>query len=343
MNPKNLNAIKIPKVLKEKLSNKKIIQLFNIFEKDFDIHESCNIAVSGGPDSLALAFLTKIYAIKNKINFKYFIVDHKLRKESTEEAKKVKKILNNYNIKSEILTWHGKKPTKNIQSLARKKRYDLLFSKCKQLKVNNLVIGHHLDDLFENFFIRMIRGSGLKGLVSLEKKTISNNINLIRPLLNFDKKDLEFISKHVFNFFINDPSNNDIKYTRIRIRKLINEFKYNGLDKDKLFLTLKNLKKSNQALSFYVEKNIKLNSFFNKNKPELILNEIFFNQPYEVVFRSISDSIRLVGNKYHAVRGKKIDYILEKIKDKSFKKETLGGCVIKKVNQTVIITKEYQF
>ena len=60
MNPKNLNAIKIPKVLKEKLSNKKIIQLFNIFEKDFDIHESCTIAVSGGPDSLALAFLTKI-------------------------------------------------------------------------------------------------------------------------------------------------------------------------------------------------------------------------------------------------------------------------------------------
>ena len=234
----------------------------------------------------------------------------------------------------------GKKPKKNVQSLARKKRYQLLFSKCKQLKIVNLVIGHHSEDLFENFFIRMIRGSGLKGLVSLEKKTTLDTINLIRPLLNFNKKDLEFISNYVFNFFIKDPSNQDVNYKRIKIRKLINEFKDAGLDKAKLFLTIKNLKKSNQAISSYVEKNKKLNSFFYKDKKELVLNESFFNHPYEIVFRSISDSIGLVGGKYNAVRGKKIDYILDKISQNSLKKETLGGCFIKKVNQTVIISKE---
>ena len=121
MSLKNLSAIKIPRILKEKLSNKKISRLLNIFEKDFDVHENFMVAVSGGPDSLALAFLTKIYSIKNKINCKYYIVDHKLRNESTNEAKQVKKVLNNVNIKSEILTWHGKKPIKNIQALARKK------------------------------------------------------------------------------------------------------------------------------------------------------------------------------------------------------------------------------
>jgi len=340
MSPKNLNANKIPKILKKKLSNKKVTRLYKLFERDFDIKNSFAIAVSGGPDSLALAFLAKIYSLKNKVISKYFIVDHKLREESTDEAKQVKLTLNNFNIKSEILTWYGKKPTRNIQSLARKKRYDLLISKCKQANIKNLVIGHHSDDLFENFFIRMIRGSGLKGLVSLEKKTIMNEINLIRPLLNFNKKDLEFISDHVFSFFIKDPSNKDTKYTRIKIRELIDEFKNNGLDKAKLFLTLKNLKKSNQALSFYVENNKNLNSFFYKDKKELVLNKNFFNHPYEVVFRSISDCIRLVGNKYNAARGKKIDYILEKIRHKNLKKETLGGCVIKKVNQTVIISKE---
>ena len=65
----------------------------------------------------------------------------------------------------------GKKPTKNIQSIARKKRYELLFSSCKKFKINNILIGHHQDDLFENFFIRILRGSGLKGLVSFDKKT----------------------------------------------------------------------------------------------------------------------------------------------------------------------------
>jgi tRNA(Ile)-lysidine synthase len=341
MSLKNLNAIKIHKNLKSKLSNKKILKLFNTFEKDFNIQKRFIVAVSGGPDSLALAFLTKLYSVKHKLQCKYFIVDHKLREESTSEAIKVKKILNTYNIKSEILTWYGKKPTKNIQSQARKKRYNLLFSKCKKLKISNLVIGHHLDDLFENFFIRMIRGSGLKGLVSLEKNTKIASINLIRPLLDFEKKDLEFISKYVFNFFVNDPSNKNIKFKRIKIRNIISEFKNNGLDKDKLFLTLKNLKKSNQALTFYIEQNKKLNSFLCKNNRELILNKFFFNHPYEVVFRSISDSLKIIGSKYNFTRGKKIDLILEKIKKNTLKKETLAGCVIKKVNQTVIITKEH--
>ena len=341
MSLKNLNAIKIHKNLKLKLSNKKIQKLFNTFEKNFNIQKKFIVAVSGGPDSLALAFLTKLYSVKYKLNCRYFIVDHRLRRESTNEANKVKKILNTFNIRSKILTWHGKKPTKNIQSQARKKRYDLLFLKCKQLKISNLVIGHHLDDLFENFFIRMVRGSGLKGLVSLEKNTKLASINLIRPLLDFEKKDLEFISNYVFNFFVNDPSNENTNFQRIKIRNIISQFKNNGLDKDKLFLTLKNLKKSNQALMFYIEQNKKLNSFLCKNNKELVLNENFFNHPYEVVFRSLSDSLKIIGNKYNFARGKKIDLIMDKIKKNTLKKETLAGCVIKKVNQTVIITKEY--
>ena len=341
MSLKNLNAIKIHKNLKSKLSNKKIQKLFNSFEKDFKLQKSYIVAVSGGPDSLALAFLTKIYSIKHKLKCRYFIVDHKLREESTSEAIKVKKILNTFNIKSEILTWYGKKPTNNIQSKARKKRYDLLFSKCKKLKISNLVIGHHLDDLFENFFIRMSRGSGLRGLVSLEKNTNLASINLIRPLLDFEKKDLEYISKYVFNFFVNDSSNNDTKFQRIKIRNIISEFRNNGLDKNKLFLTLKNLKRSNQAIAFYIEQNKKLNSFLSKNNREIILNKNFFNHPYEVVFRSLSDFLKIIGNKYNFSRGKKIDLILEKIKKNTLKKETLAGCVIKRVNQTVIITKEY--
>ena len=341
MSLKNLNAIKTPKNLRLRISNKKIQRLFNIFEQSFNIKEAFIVAVSGGPDSLALAFLTKIYSIKHNLNCRYFIVDHKLRTESTNEAKKVKKILNDFDIKAQILTWNGKKPSKNIQSIARKKRYDLLFLKCKQLKISNLIIGHHLDDLFENFFIRMIRGSGLKGLVSLEKNTKFASINLIRPLLDFKKNDLEFISNHVFNFFVNDPSNENTKFQRIKIRNIISQFKNNGLDKEKLFLTLKNLKKSNEALNFYVEQNKELNSFLYKKNKELVLNENFFNHPYEVVFRSLSDSLKIIGDKYNFSRGKKIDFILDKIKKNTLKKETLAGCVIKKTNQTVIITKEY--
>ena len=70
-----------------------------------------------------------------------------------------------------ILTWNGRKPTNNIQSVARDKRYGLLIKECKKFKINNILLGHHLGDVFENFFIRILRGSGLNGLISLDKKT----------------------------------------------------------------------------------------------------------------------------------------------------------------------------
>jgi len=343
MSLKNLSANKTLKSIANKLKNQRVHRLYKLFEKKFDIKDDFAVAVSGGPDSLALAFFTKIYSIKKKLRCKYLIVDHKLRKESTKEAKKVQKILKNLSISSEILTWRGKKPPKVTQSKARNKRYDLLYSKCKKLKIKNIILGHQIDDLFENFFIRMIRGSGLKGLVSFDMKTEINQMNLIRPLLGFDKKDLIFISSYIFNFFVSDPTNFNIQHSRIRIRKIITEFKNNGLNKDKLFLTIRNLKSSNEAISFYVKKNISLNTFFHKKRDELILNENFFNQPHEIVLRSLSELIKKIGKMQNLVRGKKIKAILIKYKENKLNKETLGGCIIKKVNQTVIMQKEKQF
>ena len=136
MNHKNLNVkIKIPKILKNNLENKRINQIYKKFEKSLNLNESFVVAVSGGPDSLALAFLAKIYSLKKKLVSKFFIVDHRLRPESTNEAKICKKYFKKYSINAEILTWKGKKPSKNIQSIARKKRYELLYNKCKKLKL----------------------------------------------------------------------------------------------------------------------------------------------------------------------------------------------------------------
>ena len=341
MSLKNLSVRKkIPKIYKSKILNQKVNKIFKKFEKSFKIDTDFIVAVSGGADSLALAFLTKVYALKKNLNPRYFIVDHKLRKESTYEAYKVKKILKSLKINSQVLTWKGKKPVSNIQSLARSKRYELLFLKCKKLKISNLVLGHHIDDVIENFFLRMARGSGLKGLVSLGTNTQIENINLIRPLIEFDKRDLIFLSKFIFNFYVDDPTNDDIKFNRIKVRNLIKRFEDFGLHKKKFQLTIENLKKSDQSIKFYVEKNKKENSIFNYRKNELILKDNFFDNSYEVIFRSLSDLIHLVGKKPNFVRGKKIENILNKIKEQKLRKETLGGCVIKMVNHTVILTKE---
>ena len=342
MSHKNLNVkIKIPKIFRDTLKNKKINAIYKRFEKSLDINDKFAVAVSGGPDSLALAFLAKVYSINKKIPSKFFIVDHKLRSESTDEAKTVSKVLKKIFVKSEILTWRGKKPLKNVQSKARIKRYELLTKNCEKFKITSILLGHHQDDLFENFFIRFSRGSGLKGLVSLDKKSKISNKNLIRPLINEKKEDLIHISKKVFNFYVQDPTNLDEKFQRIRIRKLINELKRDGLDKTKFLKTIKNLKSSNNVVDFYVQENIKKNAFFSKKKNNLILNKNFFKQPYEVIFRAFSDSLKIVGKKYHSVRGKKLDKIINQIEKNHLNKATLGGCVVEKVNQSVIISKEH--
>ena len=341
MSPKNLNVTnKIHRLLLNKLKDKKTFQIYERFEAYLNINENFIVAVSGGPDSLALSYLAKIYSIKKSLNVKYFIVDHKLRKDSTSEAQSVKKKLKEYLINLDILTWYGKKPKKNVQSVARDKRYKLLIDRAKKFKIKNILLGHHLDDLIENFFIRILRGSGLNGLVSLDKKTQNNQVNIIRPLLNFDKKDLIYISSYIFGSYVNDPSNKNDKFKRVKIRHFLKQLETEGLDKNKFFLTIKNLKFSNETIKFYTKKNLLENISFFKKKESVILKENFFKQSSEVVFRSLTEIIKLVGKKYYPVRGKKVDKIMGSINTKSSFKVTLGNCIIKKVNQTILISKE---
>ncbi len=341
MSPKNLNVSKkTHNFLLSKLKDRRILKIYKKFEGDLDIKKNFIVAVSGGPDSLALSFLAKIYSIKKSINVKYFIVDHKLRKNSTSEAEHVQKKLKNFSIKLNILTWRGLKPRKNIQSIARDKRYKLLTDIAKKYRIQNILLGHHLDDLFENFFIRILRGSGLQGLISLDRETQKNQINLIRPLIKIDKKDLIYISNYTFGSYIKDPSNEDDKFKRVKIRNFLKQLNLEGFDRKKFFLTIKNLKFANENIKFYTKKNLEENVTILKKKQNAILKEIFFSQSNEVVFRSLAEVIKIVGKKYYSVRGKKIDKIIHLIKSKSSFKVTLGGCIIKKVNETVILSKE---
>ena len=339
MSLKNLNASsKIHKYLLSKLRDKRIYKIYNKFENNLNLNHNFAVALSGGADSLALAFFSKIYSIKKSLKVKYFLVDHKLRDDSSVEALFVKNLLKDFSINLDILKWNGKKPKSNIQAVARKKRYNLLIDQSKKFKINHILFGHHEDDVFENFFIRLLRGSGLKGVISLDKITLINNVNILRPLIEVQKKDLIYISKKVFDKYVDDPSNKDEIFARVRIRNLIKNLEKEGLDKSKFKLSIKNLKSVDQSIQFFCEKNLRENSIISHNKA--VLNKEFFNFPQEVLFRSFSQILRLVGKQYFPPRGKKIFNILQNLENNTTLKSTLGNCVIKKINRTVIVFKE---
>jgi len=343
MNLKNLSAQnKNHKKILSYLNDKKILKTFKEFENSLNTKENLGVAVSGGPDSLALAFLAKCHSLKNKVKVKFFIVDHKLRKESSFEARTVKNILKKIDLDCKILPWNGRKPLKNIQAMARNKRYVLLAEACKKNNIEYLLLGHHAGDLLENFLIRLVRGSGLNGLISFSKKIKleEQKLNIARPLLDVEKKDLIYAAQKVFNFYIKDPSNVNEDFKRTRIRKLLQSLEKEGLDKKKLILTINNLKDSDRSIKFYLDRNLKENAIFLKKKNIYILNKVFFDQSHEIIFRSLTKIIQKLGKKYYPVRGKSINKLIEGINARSFLKVTLGGCFIDRVNETILISKE---
>ena len=86
---------------------------------------------------------------------------------------------------------------------------------------------------------------------------------------------------------------------------------------------------------------MKKNSIISKTNKSIVLNKNFFYQPQEIVFRSLSEVIRIIGKKYYPVRGKKIDNVIYQIKNNDSLKITLGKCILKKVNNTILVSKEH--
>ncbi len=327
----------------DKRNYKNIYSKFEIFLNKNKVN-SFVVAVSGGVDSLALVFLAKCYQLKNSSKIFFVHIDHSLRQSSSEEADFLNKNLKRFDIDCKIIKWKKSKKIQGSQANARKFRYKALQEFCKTNKIENIILAHHLDDLYENFFIRMIRGSGLKGLVSFSdsKSTSNEGITYLRPFLGYSKKILSKITNRIFGFNINDPSNYNPKYLRTRVRNIIKNFNQEGFDRKKFNLTINNLISSNNTINYYVSKNLLENSksFIFNNSNSVILKSEFFSHPREVVFRSLSNIILSLNNNYYPTRGKSLIKQIDLINNKKFRKTTIGGCIIERVQNSTIIYAE---
>ena len=331
---KKLLPTKDPKINKIYRRFKEIISK-KISKKSF------SIGVSGGPDSLCLAYMAKLYQKEFGNSVSVLIIDHKIRKESAYEALQVKQMLQKKNIRSKILRWTGSAPKSNIQQKARKARYSLVSDYCKKNNIEYFVTAHHQDDQIENFFIRLLRGSGLTGLSSMsDTYNYSNSLQIIRPFLNFPKNELIYTTKKFFKKYINDPSNKNEKFLRVRVRKYREDLDREGLDTKKIIKTINNLLVAKNALDFYKNKALRKHvNFISKNK--CIINfSLFKEEADEVIFKSISDIISLIAVKDYPPRSFKIVNLIDRAKGRKFKKCTLGGCIFEKKDGYFLISKE---
>jgi tRNA(Ile)-lysidine synthase len=321
------------------LEDKKINHIYFSFREkisSFIGKERFAIAVSGGSDSLALSVLAKLYSLENDNAFVSLIIDHKLRKESAEEARVTYKNLTQNKIKAKILTYQGEKFSSNIQKKARDLRYDLFHKYCAKNKIKFLILAHHQDDLIENFYIRLIRGSGIKGLTSLQNIfEYSKNFYLLRPLLNFNKQELLTVTKKSYSSWIEDPSNKNDKFLRVRIRKMQTKLQKEGFDPKRIIKTIDNLNTAKNSLDFYIFKSEKKYLNFYKEGYATLKSSIFNNEAQEVIFRVIIKAIHFVSGEYYPPRSDSLKGLMKNLLAKSFKSSTLGGCLIEK-NKNII-------
>ena len=123
---------------------------------------------------------------------------------------------------------------------------------------------------------------------------------------------------------------------------MINNLKKNGLDEKKFKMTFENLISSNNSIEFFVQKNISENSYISpsKNNNRALLTSKFFGSTDEIILRSFTKILQDISGRYFPARGKGVSRIINQIKQKSLTKTTLGGCVIEKIENSVVISKE---
>ena len=297
------------------------------------------VAVSGGPDSLALAALSKAYTYCYKSKFYYVLINHNIRRNSLQEAKKVKNLLQKKQINLKIIS-NKKKIEKNIQGEARNIRYELLSNFCLKNNIRSLITAHNLEDQVETFLIRLSRGSGLRGLSAMRPKSkISSKIDLYRPLLDTKKEFLIKISKKTFGNFIKDPSNKNLKYLRTKVRSLKKPLEKSGVEYEQIFKSIRNLSDSRDSLDDFLKK--EFSKIIKKKDSEILINlKKFKKHNNEIKMAIINASIKKLKKNYYDPRAKKVANLIRAIDKKGFKKSTLGGCIFFKKGINLCLKNE---
>ncbi len=179
------------------------------------------VAVSGGGDSMALCRLADVWCRRQCATFYALSVDHGLRPDSAADAARVGAWMAEREITHHVLPWRGEKPVSAIQARARQARYRLMTDWARARGVKHLLLAHQMEDQAETFLLRLERGSGLDGLAAMAPVTRLGSVRLLRPLLGVPRARLRATLEGLGQDWLEDPSNDDLRFARNRLRALL--------------------------------------------------------------------------------------------------------------------------
>ena len=213
------------------------------------------LAVSGGPDSIALMWLAARWrrALARGPRLIAVTVDHGLRSEAAREARDVKRLARTLDLPHRTVRWTGAKPKTGLPAAARAARYRLLAQAARASGATHILTAHTRDDQAETLLMRMVRGSGIAGLAAMARESKREGVLLARPFLSVSKSQLIATLKKAKIDFADDPTNRDLNFTRPRIRAVMPVLAAEGGDTRNLARLASRLARANAAVEVLVD------------------------------------------------------------------------------------------
>jgi tRNA(Ile)-lysidine synthase len=268
------------------------------------------IAVSGGPDSVALMWLAARWrrSLPRGPRLLAVTVDHGLRPEAAREARDVKELARALEIAHRTMKWTGAKPDTGVPAAARAARYRLLARAARGEGATHILTGHTLDDQAETVLMRLLRGSGIAGLSAMAHETGRAGVILVRPLLAVPKSRLVATLKRAGIGYADDPTNRDTAFTRPRLRALLPLLAAEGGDASGLARLAARLARANAAIEVLTDGAERYLALTGRAAPRGLAREFdigaFTALPEEIRLRLLMRAINTFGHEGPAELGK---------------------------------------
>ena len=293
------------------------------------------VAVSGGSDSLALLHAAQAWG---GAAVEAVTVDHGLRAEAAEEAAYVGDICRRLGVPHTVLRWEGWDGRGNLQDHARRNRYALIAGWAKTRGLPSVALGHTMDDVAETVLMRIARASGVDGLAAMRPVFERDGMRFDRPFLTDGRADLRSYLEARGVRWVDDPSNEDDGFGRVRVRRALEVLATLGVGTPELFRVALNLREASDALGQTAAEFARTRVRFAGG--DLILDRSALRrQPAEIARRLVGHALMFVGSAGYPPRREALDRVLGQVHLQE--KATLHGCLVMVSDMTVRIAREH--
>jgi tRNA(Ile)-lysidine synthase len=284
------------------------------------------VAVSGGADSLALALLARDWTAASGGMLTALTVDHRLRAGSAAEAAQVAAWLGARAIAHCILRCEERPASGGVQAAARAARYRLLEGWCAGNGVLHLLVAHNREDQAETLLLRLARGSGLDGLAGMAAVAERTQCRLLRPLLTVPRARLEATLRAARQDWIEDPSNLDPAYARVRLRQGRRLLEEAGLGMERLAATAARLARARTALEAGVAALLARAALIHPAGFVRLDPAMLKAAPEELGLRALGAVLAMAGGALYPPRLERLERLYRQLPDGLGGGRTLGGC-----------------